>query len=183
MKHKKPCYDYQFNGRDGTYDLIQIINPNGQSIAALYYWNEPDTGEAVHVEESARLVCEHLNHWHVGEDDVAQEVWVDIQYQKLSYRIATALRAAKRAIVEKFRPSLINIRTALESRRETAVIWRPIDVQLIRRDLNEDQAWEVLQSIDYEYTVKSQCECLLRRQAEKLFGPAQNIDVLGEAEL
>ena len=69
MKHNESRFTYQFNGRDGTFDLIQIINPNGQSIAALYYWDEPDTDEAKRVEQSARLICEHLNRWHLSSEE------------------------------------------------------------------------------------------------------------------
>jgi hypothetical protein len=62
-------YTYQFNGRDGTFDLIEIVNPAGTVIATLYYWDEPDTDEAKRVVESACVICENLNHWHIGEDD------------------------------------------------------------------------------------------------------------------
>jgi len=182
MKHKEPRYTYQFNGRDGTFDLIQIINPNGQAVAALFYWDEPDTDEAARVEESARLICLHLNDWYLGSDDVSPDGWVDIQFAALRYRLATALHAAKRLIVEKLRPSLINIRSALTSRREVALIWRTYQVQFIRPDLDEDQAWQVLQSINDDFTIESKCEFVLRQHAEKLFGsvsPQQADDARG----
>lgn len=62
-------HTYRFNGRDGTFDLIDILNPEGNVIATLYYWDEPDTDEAKRAEESARVICENLNHWCIGEDD------------------------------------------------------------------------------------------------------------------
>ena len=56
-------YTYCFNGRDGTFDLIEIVSPEGKPIATLHYWDEPDTDEAVRVARSARLICQHLNQW------------------------------------------------------------------------------------------------------------------------
>jgi hypothetical protein len=64
-------YTYQFNGRDGTFDLIEIVNPKGEAIASLYYWDEPDTDEAIRVEKSARVICKHLNYWHIGGEPEA----------------------------------------------------------------------------------------------------------------
>ena len=61
-------YEYRFNGRDGTFDLIEIMNPEGAVIATLYYWDEPDTDEAKRVEKAARTICRHLNHWHLGDE-------------------------------------------------------------------------------------------------------------------
>jgi hypothetical protein len=55
-------YTYRFNGRDGTYNLIEIVNPQDKVIATLYYWDEPDTDEAKRVEDSAATICKHLNH-------------------------------------------------------------------------------------------------------------------------
>jgi hypothetical protein len=47
----------------GTFDRIKIVNPEGNPIATLFYWDEPDTDEATRVEASARLICQHLNRW------------------------------------------------------------------------------------------------------------------------
>lgn len=60
-------YTYRLNGRDGTFDLIEIVNPAGRVIASLYYWDEPDTDEAARAEASANVVCDQLNRWQVGE--------------------------------------------------------------------------------------------------------------------
>ena len=59
-------YTYRFNGRDGTFNLIEIVNAQHQVIATLYYWDEPDTDEAKRVEESASAICKHLNQWRLG---------------------------------------------------------------------------------------------------------------------
>jgi hypothetical protein len=151
MTQHKSRYTYQFNGRDGTFDLIQIINPNGKSVAALFYWDEPNTDEAARVEESARLICEHLNHWYMGGDDVSPCGWVDIQYATLRYRISTALHAVKHVVLKKLRPSLIGIHAALARRRQIAIIWSIDDVREVRPDLNDDQAWEVLRRFGSKY--------------------------------
>jgi hypothetical protein len=39
----------------------------------------------------------------------------------------------------------IDIDKALEQRRQVAIFWSIEDVQHVRPDLNDDQAWEVLQ--------------------------------------
>jgi len=41
--------------------------------------------------------------------------------------------------------SNIDVHELLEQRRQVAVIWGTEDVQNVRPDLNDDQAWEVLQ--------------------------------------
>jgi|HubBroStandDraft_4_1064222.scaffolds.fasta_scaffold1670305_1 hypothetical protein len=68
MKEQADNYTYQFNGRDGTFDLIDIISPDGKVIASLYYWDEPDTTEAARAERSARIVCRHLNRWRIDDE-------------------------------------------------------------------------------------------------------------------
>jgi hypothetical protein len=45
--------------------------------------------------------------------------------------------------------SEIDIRTLLAKRGQIAVIWSIEDVQQERPDLNEDQAWEVLQRVEH----------------------------------
>jgi len=59
-------YTYQFNDRHGTYDLIEIINPQGQAIATLFYWYATDDEETARVERAAKLVCKQLNDWQIG---------------------------------------------------------------------------------------------------------------------
>lgn len=61
-------YTYAINGQDGTFDLVNIVSPQGEVIASLYYWDEPDTDEAARVEKSARIICGHLNHWWIGSE-------------------------------------------------------------------------------------------------------------------
>ncbi len=68
MTEQTDTYTYQFNGRDGTFDLIEIISPEGKAIAGLYYWDEPNTDEAARVEQSTRIICQHLNHWWIGKE-------------------------------------------------------------------------------------------------------------------
>ena len=41
--------------------------------------------------------------------------------------------------------SHIDIHEVLAERREVAIVWSIEDVQEVRPDLNDDQAWEVLQ--------------------------------------
>jgi len=73
MKEQTDSYTYQFNDRDGTFDLVEIMSPKGKVIASLYYWDEPDTNEAARVEHSARIVCRHLNRWRIGDEPTGSE--------------------------------------------------------------------------------------------------------------
>ena len=52
--------------RDGTFDTFDIRSPEGQVIASLYFWDEPDTDEAKQAEASARTICKQLNRWSIG---------------------------------------------------------------------------------------------------------------------
>lgn len=67
-------FTYCFNGHDGTFDLIGILNPRGQVIARLYYWDEPDTNEAARVKRSARTICKHLNKWQIADDPIVTDL-------------------------------------------------------------------------------------------------------------
>jgi len=62
-------YTYERNCPDGVFDRLAIVGPEGEVIANLYYWDEPDTDEAKRVEKAARIICKHLNHWWHGMDD------------------------------------------------------------------------------------------------------------------
>lgn len=44
---------------------------------------------------------------------------------------------------------LDKVRDLLDKERAIAAIWQTGDVQTIRPDLDEDQAWEVLQRVDH----------------------------------
>lgn len=52
--------------RDGVFDVFTICNPDGQQIAHLYYWDEPDTNERHLAEMSAQLIVANLNRWYFG---------------------------------------------------------------------------------------------------------------------
>lgn len=62
-------------------------------------------------------------------------------------------------------PVELDIKQLLAERREVAVVWCAADVQLIRPDLSDDQAWEVLQlceryhdcSIGFSWTLIELC--------------------------
>jgi len=66
-------YTYQLNGRDGTFDLIELLNPKGEVIITLYYWGDDAVpchpqSEQARVEKAARTICELANHWHINPD-------------------------------------------------------------------------------------------------------------------
>lgn len=74
MTQQADGYSYQFNGRADTFDLIAIVSPEGETVATLHYWDEPDTDEAARAEASARLVCQHLNRWWFSGE------WVPVEH-------------------------------------------------------------------------------------------------------
>lgn len=50
----------------------------------------------------------------------------------------------------------INIDELLESRHLIALIWSTEDVLIVRPDLSEEQAWQVLQKVDRDHDSVSQ---------------------------
>jgi len=76
----------------------------------------------------------------------------------------------------------IDIHAILAERKEIAIIWSIEDVQFVRPDLTDDQAWQVLGQVsrhhDAELGVNWQTlECL----AEDLVGDAPETDQTSEA--
>jgi hypothetical protein len=71
----------------------------------------------------------------------------------------------------------IDIHAYLAERREIASIWHIEDVQSVRPDLNDDQAWEVLQQVedihDAEWGISW---TTLETVASDLFGNAPETD-------
>jgi hypothetical protein len=73
------------------------------------------------------------------------------------------------------------IRELLQRQRQVAHIWGIEDVQGIRRDLNEDQCWEVLQHVDHHKDAEIGITWLtLEYAAEHLFGDAPETDAAEE---
>jgi len=65
----------------------------------------------------------------------------------------------------------IDIHSILAERREIAIVWDITDVQEVRPDLTDDQAWEVLQQVESKQDANigvtwETLECV----AEDLFG-------------
>ena len=95
----------------------------------------------------------------------------------------TALANAHAAIAEAKAAGIllastdIDIHAVLVKRREIAITWCIEDVQGIRPDLSEDQAWEVLQQVkdvhDAEWGISWST---LETVAEDLFGDAPEAD-------
>jgi hypothetical protein len=76
----------------------------------------------------------------------------------------------------------IDIDAVLAERRQIAHIWSIEDVQEIRPDLDEEQAWEVLQSIDHDKDAEFGITWLtVEMAAEELFGAAPETDEAEEA--
>jgi hypothetical protein len=76
----------------------------------------------------------------------------------------------------KYSPS-IDIHALLADRKQIAAVWSVEDVQQVRPDLTDEQAWEVLQEVDRarnaEFGINWQT---LELAAEDLFGDAPETD-------
>jgi hypothetical protein len=78
--------------------------------------------------------------------------------------------------------SLLDIHELLAKHRQIAAIWGIEDVQSIRPDLSEQQAWEVLQMVDRHKDAELGITWLtLEMAAEDLFGDAPETDKAEEA--
>jgi hypothetical protein len=64
-----------------------------------------------------------------------------------------------------------DIYNILASRRQIAIVWSTHDVQEVRPDLTDDQAWEVLQQVEHQQDASIGITWLtLKCVAEDLFG-------------
>ncbi len=71
----------------------------------------------------------------------------------------------------------IDIHVLLTERRQIASVWSIEDVQQLRRDLTDDQAWEVLQQVDRHHDCEAGITWLtLEFAAKELFGDAPETD-------
>jgi hypothetical protein len=117
--------------------------------------------------------------YHCAVLDVAKLAAGDIAFASNSWRgdhYAPHLRAANadRPPVE---PPETDIHALLAERRQIAHIWSTEDVQSVRPDLSEEQAWDVLQNVDHHKDAELGITWLtLEMTAEHLFGDAPETD-------
>ena len=79
-------------------------------------------------------------------------------------------------------PAEPDIHALLAERRQIAMIWGVEDVQSVRPDLTDDQAWEVLQDVDHHKDAELGITWLtLEMAAEHRFGDAPETDDAEEA--
>jgi hypothetical protein len=77
----------------------------------------------------------------------------------------------------------VDIHELLAENRQIALIWSVEDVQQLRPDLNDDQAWEVLQHVDHHKDAELGITWLtLEMAADHLFGDAAETDESKEAK-
>jgi hypothetical protein len=95
---------------------------------------------------------------------------------------AQAIIAQAKAAGISSAPCDIDLHELLANRRQIASIWSIEDVQSIRPDLSEEQAWEVLQAADrhHDATLGINWD-VLACHAEMLFGNAADVDEAKEA--
>jgi hypothetical protein len=76
----------------------------------------------------------------------------------------------------------INIHALLAKRRQIGIVWSIQDVQEIRPDLTDKQAWEVLQLAERQHDVTIGVnQEVLECHAQFLFGDAPDTDAAEEA--
>ena len=121
--------------------------------------------------------------YHCAVLDPAAVVMGDIAFGSNSWRgdrYESALRAEtkKRLDCETFP---LDLHAILTARRQIAHIWSVEDVQSVRPDLSEEQAWEVLQFVDRHKDAELGITWLtLTMAAEHLFGDAPETSETGE---
>ena len=117
--------------------------------------------------------------YHCAVLDVAKLAAGDIAFGSNSWRgdhYEPDLRAETTARLGS-ETSPFNIDEILAKRRQIAAIWGIEDVQSIRPDLSEEQAWEVLQMVDRHKDAELGITWLtLEMAAEDLFGDAPETD-------
>jgi hypothetical protein len=121
--------------------------------------------------------------YHCAVLDVAKLAAGDIAFGSNSWRgdnFESTLRAATTAQLGTETVPL-DIGGILADRRQIAHIWSVEDVQSVRPDLTDDQAWEVLQNVDHHKDAELGITWLtLEMAAEHLFGDAPETGETGE---
>lgn len=121
--------------------------------------------------------------YHCAVLDVAKLAAGDIAFGSNSFRgdhFESQLRAAT-ADDTPPEPPEIDIQALLAERRQIVQIWSIEDVRGLRPDLNQDQAWEVLQSVDRDQDSVFGINWLtLETAAEDLFGVARDSNKVEE---
>jgi hypothetical protein len=137
-----PCpaphfYSAVNNFRDFTGEAarIRIEDPQGNGFLHIYFWDDPDTAEALLAEKKAKMLVGALNLTGGGQVELPQ-LWC-----------------------------------LLQERRQIAAIWSVHDVQQIRPDLTQNQAWEVLQrvNLDDDFNQEGITRKSIRRATAELF--------------
>ena len=134
-------------------------------------------------EGSRKIAILFEREYHCAVLDVAKLAAGDIAFGSNSWRgdhFESALRAETTARLGTETLHL-NIPELLTARRQIADIWSVEDVQSVRPDLTEDQAWDVLQNVDHYKDAERGINWLtLEMAAEQLFGYAPETDEAGE---
>jgi hypothetical protein len=122
--------------------------------------------------------------YHCAVLDVAKLAAGDIAFGSNSWRGDTyeALVRAETTARLGTETLSLDIHDLLRERRQIAHIWSVEDVQSIRPDLSEEQAWEVLRDVDHHKDAELGITWLtLEMAAEHLYGAAAGTDESGEA--
>lgn len=94
--------------------------------------------------------------------------------------VEAALNAAFEAGRASAESDEINVHDLLARRKQVAVIWDVEDVQAVRPDLTDEQAWQVLQQTERQHDATLGVTWdTLETTAEMLFGDAPESDNLG----
>jgi hypothetical protein len=108
-----------------------------------------------------------------GDLDAAIDGATD-QFDDERARLDAAIRSARAALDDGME---IDVHELLAARRQIALVWSVEDVQGLRPDLTEEQAWEVLRQVERRHDAELGVTWLtLECVAEDEFGPAPETD-------
>jgi hypothetical protein len=114
-----------------------------------------------------------------GDLDAAIDGATD-QFDDERARLDAAIRSARAALDDGMD---IDVHELLAARRQIALVWSVEDVQQVRPDLTEEQAWEVLRQVERRHDADLGVHWLtLELTAEDEFGPVPETDAAEEEE-
>jgi hypothetical protein len=117
-----------------------------------------------------------------GDIAFGSNSWRGDQYEPLMRHAIKKHRQGQAEADCQHAESGADIHELLANHRQIAAIWGIEDVQSIRPDLSEEQAWEVLQQVDrHKDTELGVTWLTLEMAAEDLFGDAPDTDKAQEA--
>jgi hypothetical protein len=135
-----------------TSDADDIEDCEGENLAALVdLAGDKDYSQSVTIDFAAERIRKAAHKLLAALESLADQADEDCPEEHRSRHFKDALDEARAAIAEAKAaggpsdPAEIDVHALLAARRQIACIWSIEDVQEVRPDLTDEQAWEVLQ--------------------------------------